>query len=196
MTLLVTQALQGSDHRSAVAFATVGLRVAGTSISPALSTELRLQRAKAYAALGEATDARRDIRRAERAHDRIRVDEEPPETSYVQPGLLETQIGAALLSLRDLTVAMTFAEAAASTTTHPRGNVNRLVTVTMISMARGDLDRAAIAASTMLDTARGMESGRLSQRFRTIRALMARHRSSNALREVSERLDLELAIPS
>jgi hypothetical protein len=193
--LLVTQALHSSDHHAAVAFATVGLRAAGPLISPALACDLYAQRAKAYAALGEATNARADIRRAEQLSRRIRLADEPPETGYIQPGLLETQIATALLSLGDLQPAMTFAETAATMATHPRGHANRLVTVTMISLIRRDLDRAATAASAMLDIAHGMESSRLRQRFQTIGELMSPDRTSTVLRGVTERIDIELAIP-
>jgi hypothetical protein len=195
MALLVSQALHTRDDRAAVAYATVGLRAAGPHISPALASDLYAQRAKAHARLHDAGNARRDITQAERAAGRIRASEEPPETGYIQPGLLETQVGTALLHLGDLEPAMTYAEAAAATATHPRGQVNRLITVTLIALARRDLDRAGNAATHMVSLAHGMESSRLRQHFRAIRTLMAPHRSSTTVRDVIDGIDTELAIP-
>jgi len=47
--------------------------------------------------------------RAEDAAGRICPDQEPPETSYVQAGLVETQHADALRSLGDLTAARAYA---------------------------------------------------------------------------------------
>jgi hypothetical protein len=65
--------------------------------------------------------------------------EKPPETGYVQPGLIETQLAEASIGMRDLDNALQYAERAVSLTTHPRAQVNRLVTVTKVALAGKNL---------------------------------------------------------
>jgi hypothetical protein len=116
------------------------------------------------------------------------------ETGYVQPGLVDTQLAETLLSLGDLPTAHTYAQQAADTATHPRGQVNRLITVTRVAVAECDLDHAAETAHTMLDLARGMESVRLNSRFKAI-ADSLRDQPARPVREAVERIDYTLTLP-
>ncbi|HUY46919.1 MAG TPA: hypothetical protein VMV92_14490 [Streptosporangiaceae bacterium] len=61
--------------------------------------------------------------RAEGMASRIRLSEEPPETSYVQAGLVETQHADALRTLGDLTAARAYAQQSvdAADRSHARG---------------------------------------------------------------------------
>jgi hypothetical protein len=192
--LMTNQAMFLRDYHRTLAFAEAALRAAGTEISPALAADLNAMKAKAYGRIKEQDSAHRAMESAERAAGRIGEREEPPETGYVQPGLVDTQLAESLLSLGDLTAASAYAQQAADLTTHPRGQVNRLVTVTRVAVARREIDRAAEAASTMLDRAEGMESVRLSNRFRAI-ADALRPQDAASARAVVERIDTNLSVP-
>lgn len=73
--------------------------------------------AKAYGRINEHGSAHRAMESAERAAGRIGEREEPPETSYTLPGLIDTQLAESLLSLSDLTAASAYAQQAAGLTT-------------------------------------------------------------------------------
>jgi hypothetical protein len=194
IALLTNQAHFLRDYRQAVAFAEAALRTAGPDLTPALSADLHGMQAKAYARMREHTQARDAMHRAEASAERIGQREEPPETGYVQPGLTDTQLAESLLSLGDLNIAHAYAQQAADLTAHPRGQVNRLVTVTRVAVAERDLDRAAEAATTMLDLARGMESVRLNDRFKAIADSLRPHQAQ-VTREVIERIDHAVTLP-
>ncbi|WP_034266734.1 hypothetical protein [Actinospica robiniae] len=192
--LMTNQAMFLRDYRRALAFAEAALRTAGAELSPALAADLNAMKAKAYGRIREQPYAHQAMAAAERAADRIGERQEPPETGYVQPGLVDTQLAETLLSLGDLSAAVTFAQHAADLATHPRGQVNRLVTLTRVAVAQRDIDRAASAADAMLDLAEGMESVRLSSRFRTI-ADTLRPQDAVCARQVVERIDASLSVP-
>jgi tetratricopeptide (TPR) repeat protein len=194
IALLTNQALFLRDYRQAVAFAEAALRTAGADLTPALSADLHAMQAKAFGRMHQRTDALAAMHRAERAADRIGAREEPAETGYVQPGLVDTQLAETLLSLGDLPTAHTYAQQAADAATHPRGQVNRLVTVTRVAVAEGNLDHAAETAHTMLDLARGMESVRLNRRFSAI-ADSLRGQKARSVREAVERIEHTVALP-
>ena len=164
-------------------------------MSPALATDIHAMQAKAFARVHDLTKTHASMRQTEAAAGRIRRVNEPPETDYVQPGLVETQFAEALFSLGDLTAARRFADDAVAASTHPRGRVNRLATVTKIAIRAGELDRAVESASAMLDQATGMESRRLFERFRQLRTNMWTHRDAAGLGEVVARIDDVLTIP-
>ena len=192
--LMTNQAMFLRDFHRALAFAEAALRTAGGEISPALSADLNAMKAKAYGRIREQPSAHEAMQSAERAAGRIGEREEPPETGYVQPGLVDTQLAETLLSLGDLTAANAYAQQAADLATHPRGQVNRLVTLTRVAVAQREIDRAAEAANTMLDRAEGMESVRLNNRFRAI-ADALRPQDAASAREVVERIDTNLSAP-
>ncbi|WP_194924878.1 transcriptional regulator [Catenulispora pinisilvae] len=195
VALLVNQALHRRDYRQAISFAEAGLRTAGSHMSPALSTDIYAMQAKAFARVNDLRQAHASMRQTEAAAERIRRVDEPPETSYVQPGLVETQFAEALSSLGDLTAARRFADEAVAASTHPRGRVNRLATVTKIAIQSGRIDQAVDSASAMLDQANGMESRRLFERFRQLRKNMSAYGNAAGLGDIVARIDDVLAIP-
>jgi len=194
IALLVNQAIYLKDHRQAVAFAEVGLRTAGAHISPALTTDLNAMQAKAFARMGDIPAAHKAMSRAEQAAALIRPDEEPPETGYVQPGLVEAQLAEALISLEDWRPARVFAEEAVRTQAHARGRVHRLATLTTVDLGRGEVEQAAANAVSALDLAAGMESQRLRDRFVALRLKLARQNSTDA-RDAVKQIDASLSVP-
>ncbi|WP_042389688.1 hypothetical protein [Streptacidiphilus melanogenes] len=194
IALLVNQAVFLKDYRQAVAFAEAGLRTAGSYISPALATDLNAMQAKAFARMGDVAGAHRAMERAEQAAARIGTREEPPETGYVQPGLVEAQFAEALISMEDWRPAQTYAEEAARTQAHPRGRVHRLATLTTVDLGRRDGEQAAAHAVEALEAAAGMESQRLRDRFVALRLKLAMNGGA-AAREAVEQIDASLSVP-
>ncbi|WP_406398839.1 transcriptional regulator [Streptomyces uncialis] len=194
IALLVNQSLFLGEHRQAVAFAEAGLRTAGTAISHALACDLHAMQAKAYGRMGDQAGAHRCLALAEAAAGRIRRAEEPDETGYVQPGLLETAMADTLMRLGDTAPAQQYAAEAVAVQTHARGKVHRLATLSDCELRAGEVDRAVGTAELMLDTVRGMESRRLMDRLASTRSrLAATH--SGAVRDVVGRIDDTLRIP-
>ncbi len=194
VALLVNQAIYLKDYRQAVAFAEAGLRTAGAHISPGLKTDLNAMQAKAFARMGDIAAAHKAMGRAEQAAALIRLDEEPPETGYVQPGLVEAQLAEALISMEDWHPARAFAEEAVRMQAHARGRVHRLATLTTVDLGRGEVEQAAANAVSALDLAAGMESQRLRDRFVALRLKLSR-RNSAAARDAVERIDASLSVP-
>ncbi|MBF9068975.1 hypothetical protein I2501_35985 [Streptacidiphilus sp. NEAU-YB345] len=194
IALLVNQAVFLKDYRQAVAFAEAGLRTAGAHISPALATDLHAMQAKAFARMGDIGSARRAMERAEQAAARIGTREEPPETGYVQPGLVEAQFAEALISMEDWSPAHTYAAEAVRTQAHARGRVHRLATLTTVDLGRGDAEQAAAHAVEALDAAAGMESQRLRDPFLALRLKLVRN-GGRAATDVVEQIDASLSVP-
>ncbi|MCP3821431.1 transcriptional regulator [Streptomyces sp. A3M-1-3] len=194
IALLVNQALYMRDYRQAVAFAEAGLRTAGQHISHALACDLHAMQAKAYSRMGDQAGAHRCMALAETAAGLIRRDEEPAETGYVQPGLLEANLADAFMRLGDMTPAQTYAAEAVATQTHARGRVHRLATLTDCELRAGEVDKAAATAVEMLDTVQGMESRRLTDRLAKVRNSLAAVRCSSTC-DVVDRIDETLRIP-
>lgn len=194
IALLVNQSLYMREYRQAVAFAEAGLRTAGGAISHALACDLHAMQAKAFARMCDQTGAHRAMTLAEQAAERIRRDEEPAETGYVQPGLLETNLADALLRLGDMTPATTYAAEAVAVETHERGRVHRLATLSDCQLRAGHVEEAAATALTVLDTMQGTESRRLNDRLSKLRQSLT-ERPTVATREVVERIDDTLRIP-
>lgn len=194
IALLVNHSLFMGEYRQAVAFAEAGLRTAGAAISPALACDLHAMQAKAFARMGDHAGARRAMSAAETASGQIRLDEEPAETGYVQPGLLENALADTLMRLGDTGPAQQYAAEAVATQTHARGRVHRLATLADCELRAGEVDQAAGTAVRMLDTAQGMESQRLYDRLAGVRRSLSATRSA-AVVEVVDRIDDALRIP-
>ncbi|NJQ01442.1 transcriptional regulator [Streptomyces zingiberis] len=194
IALLVNQSLFTREFRQAVAFAESALRAAGPHITPALAADLYAMQAKAYARLGDGPAALGCIRRAEREAEDIRRGQEPAETGYVQPGLVNVQIAEALLSLGDLGAAREHAVAAVGTPAHDRGRVHRLALFTQIELRRGAADQAVATAVEMTERVRGMESRRLRDRLRSVREHLVASRCA-ASAEAAELIDRTLRVP-
>ncbi|MEV6160883.1 transcriptional regulator [Streptomyces sp. NPDC052052] len=194
IALLVNQSLFLAEYRQSVAFAQTALRAAGWHITPALAADLHAMQAKAYAHIGDAGSALHCIRRAETEAARIRPGQEPDETGYVQPGLVEVKVAEALLRLGDLPGAREHAATAAGTPAHDRGRVYRLAMLTQIELRQGDADRAAATAVEMAERARGMESQRLRDRLRAVREDLLASGCADAGR-AAELIDGALCVP-
>ncbi|MGH3311091.1 MAG: hypothetical protein ACRDP3_10980 [Streptomyces sp.] len=182
------------DYRQAVAFAEAGLRTAGHAISHALACDLHAMQAKAYSRMGDGASARRCMTLAETAAGKIRADDEPAETGYVQPGLLESNMADALMRIGDTGSAQTYAAEAVAVQTHARGRVHRLATLTDCEIKAGEVDRAAGSAQTMVEQMQGMESRRLNDRLTKVRRSLTATGSS-AVRDVVDRIDGALDLP-
>ncbi|MFG2682418.1 transcriptional regulator [Streptomyces sp. NPDC048392] len=194
LALLVNQALYLREYRQAVAFAEAGVRTAGHAISHALACDLYAMQAKAFSRMGDHTSAHRVMALAETAAGQIRRDEEPAETGYVQPGLLEANLADALMRLGDTSPAQQYAAEAVATQTHERGRVHRLATLADCQLRAGEAELAASTATSMLDTMQGMESRRLSDRLVRLRRTMSTL-DAHATSSVVERIDDTLRIP-
>ncbi|KUJ66588.1 transcriptional regulator [Streptomyces albus subsp. albus] len=194
IALLVNQSLFLKEYRQAVAFAESALRSAGARITPALAADVYAMQAKAYARLGDGRSALACIRHAERAAGRISRGQEPAETGYVQPGLVNVQVAEALLSLGDLGAAREHATAAVGSPAHDRGRVHRLAMLTHVELRQGDADEAVATAVEMAEQARGMESQRLRDRLRAVREHLVESGCA-ATSEAAELIDGALRVP-
>jgi hypothetical protein len=194
VALLVNQSIFMREYRQAVAFAEAGLRTAGPHISHALATDLYAMQAKALARMGDHASAHRCMLLAETAAGKIRRDDEPAETGYVQPGLVEAQLAEALMSLGDMTPAQEYAIEAVRTQAHARGRVHRLATLSNAQLRGGDAELAAATAVEMVEEVRGMESHRLRDRLVSVRQSLTDN-DSVAVRGATELIDETLRIP-
>src|ERR671920_134008 len=144
--------------------------------------------------LGDRTGAMRCIRRAESEAARILPGQEPDETGYVQPGLVNVQVAEALLSLGELAAAREHAAAAVDNPAHDRGRVHRLAMLSTIELRQGNADKAVAIAVQMAEQARGMESQRLRDRLRAVREHLVRSGCSGTA-EAAELIDGALRVP-
>jgi tetratricopeptide (TPR) repeat protein len=133
---------------------------------------------------------------AETAAARIKLEDEPPETGYVQPGLVEVQHAEALRRLGDLSAARDYAEEAlrSADECHLRGQTHRLATLALVLAQRGEIDEAAAIGEKMLDRAEGMESGRIAERVGTVAEALKPY-GGGAVREFLSRADQQGGIP-
>ncbi|HEV7626540.1 MAG TPA: transcriptional regulator [Streptomyces sp.] len=194
VALLVNQALFLDDDRRAIACAEAVLRTPGPHSTPALATDLYAMQAKAYARIGDRRGAYRCMRSAEGSSALIRPEEEPEETGYVQPGLVQVRMAETLLVLGELSAAQRYAEEAAGAPAHVRGRVNRLATLTDVELSSGSAERAAQTAVQMVDHAQGIESQRLRQRMRRVREHLLRHPGTPADR-AAKQIEETLRVP-
>jgi hypothetical protein len=186
----VGQALYLGRNRQVIQYAETALRGARGSLSAALVTDLNSLQAKAYARIGDRGGCHAAMARAEAAVTRIRPDQEPPETSYVQAGLVETQHADALRTLGDLTAARAYAQQSvdAAAHSHTRGRVHRLATLATVLAGQGDAEHAAGTAMQMLDHATGMESRRIHERIIAVRDAITSMSDSHTSAELTERI--------
>ncbi|NLU72003.1 transcriptional regulator [Streptomyces sp. HNM0575] len=194
VSLIVNQALFLGDNRRAIACAEAVLRTRAPRYTPALATDLYAMQAKAYARIGDRRGAHDCMRSAESSSARIRPEEEPEETGYVQPGLVQVRLAEALLVLGELEPARRYAEEAARAPAHVRGRVNRLATLTGVELRTGSPESAAETAVRMADQAQGIESQLLRQRMRQVRERLLRHPGA-PVAEAAELIEETLRVP-
>jgi hypothetical protein len=195
VALLANQALFRGSYRQVIQYAETALRGACGALSPALVTDLSALQAKAYARIGDRGGCHASMTRAEEMYTRIRPGEEPPETSYVQAGLVETQHADALRSLGDLDAARSYAQQSVDAPSHSRGRVHRLATLATILAGQGDAEAAAGTATVMLDQAAGMESRRIQERIIRVTGAVNDASDGRAAAELAERVADMTGVP-
>jgi len=197
VALLANQSMCLGRYRQVIQHAETALRGARGCLSPALVSDLCTLQARAYARIGDRTGCHEQMRRAENTAGRIRLTEEPPETGYVQCGLVQVQHAEALRTLGDLAPAQAYAEEALSTAdlSHLRSQVHRHATLAMVLAARGDAEAAAGVAREMLARAQGMESRRVRDRVMAVSGAIGALGDSLAAREFTERAREQFAAP-
>ena len=188
LALTVNQALAREDYKRAESLATAALQSSARLAPAPLTVDLQVMRAKALASMGDASAAMTVIQKLETAVDKLPVDNEMVEASYVQGGHLHVGLAEALVSLGDLGAAQRFGEQSLNSEGHARGRVNRLASLAAIEVARGEIERASFLACEMVDQARGMESRRLIRRFMKLRESLA-DRPTVASRDAIDRID-------
>lgn len=189
VALLANQAMYLGRQRLVLQYAETALRGARGHLTPALVTDLHSLQAKASARMGDRQGCHEHMRRSEAMAARINADDEPPETGYVQPGLVECQNADALRRLGDLQAAQNYAEEAVRTATHLRGQVHRLAGLSLILAERGDVEHAVTVGSQMVDLTRGVESWRLHDRVIGVRDALRPYASSAVVREFGDQVD-------
>src|SRR5690606_4253961 len=105
VAVMANQALHLREHRLVVQYTQAALRASGTAISHALAADLHALAGKAYARMHDTASSHDHLRHAEALAVRLDPSSGPAEVSYVQPGLIETQVAEALRRLGDLTAA-------------------------------------------------------------------------------------------
>ncbi|MFI5493569.1 hypothetical protein [Actinoplanes sp. NPDC051859] len=166
VALLANQALFLDDRILVVQYAEAALRSGGSALGPELITDLHALAGKAYARMGETADCHQHLRQSTSTAGRLAPSPSDTETSYVQPGLVETQAAEAFRRLGDLAAAEDHAREAVRTApaAHPRGQVHRYAGLALVLAGRERADEAAAVGHHMLDRAEGMESGRIHDR--------------------------------
>ncbi|QXJ26457.1 transcriptional regulator [Actinomadura graeca] len=179
LALLANQAMYQGEYRRVLQYAQTALRGAHGHLSPALAVDLHTLQARAYARIGDTSSSHQHMTKAEQIQ--IRPEDEPPETGYVQPGLVETQHADVLRRLGDLAAAQTYAEESvrASEGTHLRGQAHRLATLAHVQGERGNAEGAAATGHRMLDLTEGMESGRIHDRVTGLARALAPYDTSD-----------------
>jgi hypothetical protein len=190
IALLTNQALYLRRNRQVIQYAETALRGARGNLSAALVADLNSLQAKAYARIGDRNGCHAAMARAEAAVMRIQPGQEPPETSYVQAGLVETQHADALRTLGDLTAARSYAQQSvdAAAHSHTRGRVHRLATLATVLAGQGEAELAAGTAIQVLDQATGMESRRIQERIISVHDALTSASDGRASDELTERI--------
>lgn len=196
VALMSNQAMSMRQYQRVVQYANTALHGTRGGLSPALRADLYTMQSRAFARLGDRVSCHTHMARAENLAGRIRLDEEPDETSYVQVGLVETQLSEALRQLGDLTAAERYAAESVRTANlaHSRGQVHRYAGLAIIRIQRSRVDEALPAAWEMLRRAGGMESVRLNDRVRSVRDAFARRSGEPEIRDFIEQADAQLML--
>jgi hypothetical protein len=195
IALMVNQALALNDYKSADALADIGLHSSISAAATSLTVDLQAMKARALAAMGDSSAALSVINELELSISTVSAHNGIAEASYVQEVQLRAKLAEALTSLGDLTAAQRFADQSFARDDHARGKVNRLASMAMLEIARGDIERAAHVICDMVENAQGMESRRLGSRFAELRAALT-SRPAAASKDAIDRLDAALILMS
>lgn len=193
VALMSTQALHNNQPQLVVQYAEAALRAARGHLGPALAADLHSLAGKAYARMGESDGCQDHMRQSELVAARIDHGDEPDEASYIQPGLIETQVAEALRRLGDLSAAQTYAEESVRTAggSHLRAKVHRYAGLALIVAQRGDVDQAVQVGEHMLTYAEGMESGRIRDRVAQVAAALRPHAKVPTVAEFLDRANMD-----
>lgn len=196
IALMSNQAMSMSEYQRVIQYANTALHGTKGDLSPALQADLYTMQARAFARLGDRSACHAHMEKAETLAGRIRHAEEPAETSYVQAGLVETQLSEALRQLGDLTAAEDYALESVRTAhlAHTRGQVHRYAGLAVIRAQRSRVDEALPAAWEMLERTGGMESSRLHERVRSVRNALAHRSEEPEVRAFVEQADDQLML--
>lgn len=194
VALMSNQAMSMRQYERVVQYVNTALHGTSGDLSPALKADLYTMKSRAFARLGDRASCHAHMAQAENLAGRIRWDDEPDETSYVQVGLVETQLSEALRQLGDLTAAERYAAESVRTASlaHMRGQVHRYAGLAIIQIQQSRVDEALPAAWEMLRRASGTESVRLNDRVRSVRDALALRSGEPEIREFIEQADAQL----
>jgi hypothetical protein len=197
VALLTNQAIHLGDFRLAIQYAETALRAGQGLLSPALRTDLHAMQAKSYAKIGDRASCHDQMRLAEAAAAKVIVENEPPETGYVQPENTMIKHAEALLRLGDTSAAKSCAQEAVKSHKpfSTRARVYGIATLSMTLAAREEVDESITQAELALREAGGMESWRIRDRLAVMVDALAAYRDSDAARDLLRRADSVLSVP-
>lgn len=195
--LLANQAMHLGELGQVLDHTEIVLDTLGDHLNPALVCDLHSLAAKAHARMGTIGACHYHLDAAETHAERTWNGPALPESSYVTPGLVQLQTAEALRRLGDTNAARAYADEAVRTAprTHLRGQVHRWAGYALVLTVQGEIEEAADAASTMLDRAIGMESGRLHDRLTSVVAALRPYSAEPEVASTLERAEVQLAEP-
>jgi transcriptional regulator with XRE-family HTH domain len=195
--LLANQAMHLGELDQVLDHTETVLDTLGNQLNPALICDLHSLAAKAHARRGTSRACHRHLEAAETHAERAWDGPALPETSYMTPGLVQLQTAEALRRLGDTSAARAYADEAVRTApqTHLRGQVHRWAGYALVLTAQGEIEEAADAATTMLDHAVGMESGRLHDRLTSVVSGLRPYSAEPEVASTLERAEVQLAEP-
>lgn len=195
--LLANQAMHLGELGQVLDHTETVLDALGDRLNPALVCDLHSLAAKAHARMGASSACHHHLAAAETHAERAWDGPGLPETSYMTPGLVQLQTAEALRRLGDAGAARAYADEAVRTApeTHLRGQVHRWAGYALVLIAQGEIEEAADAATTMLDRAIGMESGRLHDRLTSVVSALRPYSAEPEVASTLERAEVQLAEP-
>lgn len=185
---LATQALFLGHGTEATRLARAAVSGAGQSATPTLLARLATTEARGFALLGDVTEARAAIRRADRAMERSSPARDPEWLTSYSPA---HHAGSVMHALRDLGrygEAGSHAEAALDL---PPENVRTKALhhtlLATVQAGRGDLDAACRTAGLALASAPDLTSARLNDRLRDFASRITEYRDQPHVHDYLER---------
>jgi transcriptional regulator with XRE-family HTH domain len=177
--------LQGNDAPAAARWAQTGLDLVGrTPRIPALASRLHTMQARAMAAAGQHTAARRALDQAHRDLD-ASADTRHPWLSPFDAGRLASEEALILVDLGAYDEALAAAEEAVALRDAGRARSLALAQITLagIHVRRGDLDAALAVGHDLLATSPTLGSLRVVKQLDDLRALLEPHKSYEPVRQ-------------
>ncbi|CAK7288458.1 transcriptional regulator [Streptomyces misionensis] len=166
--------------------------IAGTRTTPLVAAMIDTWRVRATAATGDAKQAAHLLAQAESAFERSRAGDDNPAWAYwmCRPSHM-AETGRAFLDLGDpATAESLLADGLAAL--KPGAMRDRVLYLTWIATAQarhGDLDAAAETATTAMDIAAAIESGRCTTLLADLAGELEPHRAAHPIGAVLDRLD-------